>query len=177
MTALLAWDLDYTLIDTSSAKDKLPKSDKPYTARSVEENDAVFAAWDAAIVEGGLDFPVMSGAHSLVRAINAMREDWHTVVLTARRVSLKDVTRAWLEHHMPTLALTNGARPPLIMRAMDDISASHISKIARIAEYRKQFPGAPLYIVDDDPKMEDACSERRDRFVFFGNNEILMEKK
>lgn len=172
MTAILCWDVDGTLIDTSSTRDKLPRIDKPYAERTIEENDAMFAAWDEAIREG--EFPPMPGAHALVKGVYAMRSDWHTVVLTARRVVLKDVTRAILDKHFPVLG-----RPPLLMRSADDTRISHVSKIERITEYRKQYPGAPLYIVDDDPLMEDACADKRDRFIYVGDAKNMMvgEKK
>lgn len=160
---ILAWDVDGTLIDTSGAK---PKNDKPYIERTAEENAAVFAAWERAIAEN--EYPPVPGAHSLMRGVYAMRDDWHTVVLTARRVALKDVTRAALEKHFPMLT-----RPPLLMRPDDDTRDSHVSKISRITEYRKQFPGVPLYVVDDDPKMEDACADKRDRFIFVGEYEWM----
>jgi hypothetical protein len=148
---VLFLDVDGTLCDSSSADHLLP---------SVSTHEA-HGPWLEHLAK--TNFDPMPGACKQVKALVHSLNPAAIVVITGRSELVRTHTRIWLDHHFPMLQGSD-----LSMRALRDDGPSHTSKINRLKSYRSIWQGSAICVVDDDPKMIEACEYEHDLFVPVG---------
>ena len=141
LRALLVFDVDGTLCDSSSADGLLP----------VEwQSQQDFTAWYEAV--RNTDFPPMRGAKAMVAALLANQPGADVYVMSARSVCVLDATEAWIARHFPEL---HGAK--FWFRWEDDVLSSVESKMARLIVLADPTTYLQVTVVDDDEKMMAPC--------------------